>query len=53
MNVWIKINKLEGHEAEFKNVAGGKIVWTVVGEVKDDKFISTRDKENALFRTSL
>ena len=51
MNAQRKINKLEGHEVEFKNVAGEKIVWKVVREVEDDKLISIRDKENALFRT--
>ena len=43
MNAWRKINELEGHEVECKNVADGKIVWKVVREVEDDKFISIRD----------
>ena len=45
MNVWRKINELEGYEVECKNVADRKIVWKVVKEVEDDKFISIRIKE--------
>ena len=45
MNAWRKINELEGHEVECKNVADGKIVWKVVREVEDDKFISIREKK--------
>ena len=33
------MNELEGHEGECKNVADEKIVWKVVREVEDDKFI--------------
>ena len=51
MNAWRKTNEFEGHEVECKNVADGKIVWKVVREVEDDKFISIREKENSLFCT--
>ena len=51
MNVWRKINELEGHEVECKNVAYRKFVWKVAKEVEDDKFISMSDKENSLFCT--
>ena len=51
INACRKINELEGHEVEFKNVADGKIVWKVLREVEDDEFISIKDKENSLFCT--
>ena len=51
MSAWRKINELEGHEVERKNVVDEKIVWKVVREVEDDKFISIRDKEKSLFCT--
>ena len=37
MNELRKINELEGHEVECKNVADGNIVWKVVREVEDDQ----------------
>ena len=37
MNAWRKINELEGHEVECKNIADGKIVCKVVIEVEDDE----------------
>ena len=51
INLWRKINDLEVHEVECKNVTDGKIIWKVVREVEGDKFISIREKENSLFRT--
>ena len=35
MNARRKINELESHEVECKNVADGKIVWKVDKEVQD------------------
>ena len=51
MNAWRKINELEGHEVECKNVSDGRIIWRVIREVEDIEFVAIRAKENALFCT--